>query len=238
MVKKEPMNTIYLVRHGENLANITHEFSCKHVDYSLTPKGVCQAQQTAAFFRDKDIHEIFASPLKRAKETAEIIAEPLGLPVTIMEHFREIDVGVFEKMLPTRENWELHNHYFEEWFNGNYQLSFPGGENHLTLIKRMRAGLCEVTHDKDKRNIVIIAHGGIFTRTMYMLCHNIEKEKIVFQPHRNCAVSMIELDTGGDRVIGMVKVWASHAHLSHHGEQSSPSNSLASPNKTVAEVNT
>ena len=33
------MNTLYLIRHGENLANITKEFSHRLVDYSLTPKG-------------------------------------------------------------------------------------------------------------------------------------------------------------------------------------------------------
>lgn len=40
------MNIIYLVRHGENKANLTKEFSYKKVDYPLTPKGVIQAQQT------------------------------------------------------------------------------------------------------------------------------------------------------------------------------------------------
>jgi len=59
-------NRLYLVRHGENLANLTKEFSYRQVDYSLTPKRVLQAQQTAACFTDKNIHEIYASPLKRA----------------------------------------------------------------------------------------------------------------------------------------------------------------------------
>ena len=59
-------NTIYLVRHGENLANITKEFSHRLVDYSLTPKGIIQAEQTAAYFRDFHIDEIYSSPLKRA----------------------------------------------------------------------------------------------------------------------------------------------------------------------------
>ena len=71
------MHTIYWVRHGENKANITKEFSYKYVDYSLTPKGIQQAQQTARFFRNKNIQTIYTSPLKRAVETAEIIARAL-----------------------------------------------------------------------------------------------------------------------------------------------------------------
>ena len=69
------LNRLYLVRHGENMANLTKEFSYRHVDYSLTPKGVLQAQQTAAYFTDKHIHEIYTSPLKRAVETADIIPQ-------------------------------------------------------------------------------------------------------------------------------------------------------------------
>src|SRR5689334_15064805 len=90
------MNSLYLVRHGENWANITREFSHKKVDYSLTPKGILQAQQTAELFKSKQIDEIYASPLKRARETAEIIAQALGLDVVVVEHFREVNVGALE----------------------------------------------------------------------------------------------------------------------------------------------
>src|SRR5579859_82023 len=214
MVHIRNMNTIYLVRHGENPANITHEFSHKLVDYSLTPKGILQAQQTAEFFKDKHIHEIFASPLKRAKETAEIIAEPSALPVTIIEHFREVNVGDFEGMAPTRENWNLHDSYFREWFTGNYEACFPGGENYLTLLKRMQMGLLEVTRGKSHRNIVIAAHGGIFTATVGVICQGVKIGDLVRQPNHKCAVTTIELETEGDELRGTLKSWASCAHLS------------------------
>ncbi|MCB0198167.1 MAG: histidine phosphatase family protein, partial [Anaerolineae bacterium] len=68
-------HNFYLVRHGENPANITKEFSYRDVDYSLTPKGVLQAQQTAAHFRNVPVDAVVASPLKRTRETAAIIAD-------------------------------------------------------------------------------------------------------------------------------------------------------------------
>ena len=77
-----PMTRVYLVRHGENPANLLKQFSHRLVDYSLTPKGIAQAEQTAAFFLDKRIDAIYSSPLKRARKTAEIIGAALGLPVT------------------------------------------------------------------------------------------------------------------------------------------------------------
>lgn len=103
------MNYLYWVRHGENPANIAKQFSCRLVDYPLTPKGVLQAQQTADYFRDKAIHEVYASPLKRAVQTAEIIAAPLELAVHTVEHFREVNVGTLESQPPTAEVWTFHD---------------------------------------------------------------------------------------------------------------------------------
>src|SRR5512145_1505714 len=108
-------NHVYWVRHGENLANITKEFSSRHVDYSLTPKGVLQAQQTGAYFKDKSIDALYSSPLKRAAETAAIIGAAIGLPVTVIEGFREIDVGELEREPPTAENWAFHDRVFRAW---------------------------------------------------------------------------------------------------------------------------
>ena len=102
------MNKLFLVRHGENPANITKEISCRHVDYPLTSKGRLQSSQTAAYFRDKKIDEIYASSLIRARQTAEIIAGPLGLDVALMENFRELDVGELETNEDLEESWRIH----------------------------------------------------------------------------------------------------------------------------------
>ena len=110
------MNTIYLVRHGENKANITKEFSYKKVDYPLTTKGILQAQQTADFFKDKAIDEVYASPLRRARETAEIIASTLDLQVTVIENFREVNVGALEGRPPDADNWAIHNRIVADWY--------------------------------------------------------------------------------------------------------------------------
>jgi broad specificity phosphatase PhoE len=65
------MNRLYLVRHGENRANLTKEFSSRLVDYPLTAKGVLQAQQTADYFQQRagagGIDAVYSSPLKRSR---------------------------------------------------------------------------------------------------------------------------------------------------------------------------
>lgn len=206
-------NTVYLVRHGENVANLTREFSHRLIDYSLTEKGIKQARQTGEFFRDKDIHAIYASPLKRAKETAHIIAQALELEVTVLEEFREVNVGTLETLPPTRENWEWHNRIVTEWLQGQPEITFPEGENYHSLLGRMRKGLEEATAGRNRQNIIIIGHAGIFTLTLKDICSNVDYKELLQHRQRNCAITEIELLTSRDTMTGQLKQWASSAHL-------------------------
>lgn len=213
------MNTIYLVRHGENPANLKSEFSYKLVDYSLTPKGRLQAQQTAEYFKDKQIHEIYASPLKRTRETAQIIADALDLPVTVVEEFREVNVGALEKQPPSIENWELHDRIVAEWFFGRHEVTFPEGENYLTLLQRMRSGLSQVIHNKIGKNIIVVGHAGIFTIPLRDICPNIDIEEITRRNPHNCSITELELIMSEEKPVGKLKNWAYIDHLSGEAAQ-------------------
>ncbi|HEY7127391.1 MAG TPA: histidine phosphatase family protein [Ktedonobacterales bacterium] len=207
------MNTLYLVRHGENLANITKEFSYKLVDYPLTDKGVLQARQTAAYFQDKAIHEVYTSPLKRAAQTAEIIAALLGVQPVVMEQFREINVGLLERQPPSQENWRLHDRIIQHWYAGQVEATFPEGENYLMLLERMWQGLLEITRGKTDRNIIVVGHGGIFATTIRVICPQADEQMLACESH-NCCISELALETDDSGVTGTLKRWASVEHLS------------------------
>lgn len=210
------MNRVYLVRHGENPANITKEFSSRHVDYPLTAKGVLQAEQTADYLRDKGIHAVYSSPLRRAVQTAEIVAGRLGLGVDVLDAFREIDVGELELRPPSAEAWAYHNEVLLGWLNGQVERAFPGGDNYLTLCARMRKGLDEATRGRRGQNIVVVGHGGIFTVTMKDLCPGVDMRWLLTRLQHNCAISELLLRRCGRRLVGQVVRWGFHEHL--HGE--------------------
>lgn len=208
------MNRIYLVRHGENTANITKQLSHRLVDYSLTPKGVLQARQTAEFFKDKRVDALFTSPLKRSIETAAIIGEAIGLQPTVVEEFREVNVGALESLPPTVETWERHDHVVRSWFAGQPDLAFPEGEDHHTLVRRMRTGLEIAVGDGDDRGLVIVGHGGIFTFTIADICHDADLRLLMRQPSHNCSITEIDLWRADGRLEGTLKSWAAYGHLS------------------------
>ena len=208
------MKTIYLVRHGENTANLTREFSHRLIDYSLTPKGILQAQQTGEYFKDKPIGAIYCSPLKRAVETAEIIGRAIGITPVVVEHFREVNVGALERMAGTAETWATHDSIVRAWFEGQPELLFPDGENYHMLLERMRSGVELALQSADGKPVIVVGHGGIFTFTLKDICRDIDLATLIAQPTHNCSITEIEMHQVDGRFEGVLKSWASYAHLS------------------------
>lgn len=206
-------NTVFIVRHGENPANLTGEFSYRRIDYPLNDTGRRQAQQTAAYFRDQRINAIFSSPLKRAVETAQIIAQPLGLPVTALESFREVNVGTLEGRA-TQENWALHDRIFEDWLvRDQPESTFPGGENLTRLVARVRDGLRTVVAGRDGQRLVVAAHGGILVASIRALCPGTTLADLEPLRIANCAITELEIVDGETAQTGILRGWARCSHL-------------------------
>ena len=208
------MNTLYLIRHGENPANITKQFSHRLVDYSLTPKGVLQAQQTGVYFKSRQIDAIYCSPLKRAIETAEIIGQAIGVQPVIIEEFREVNVGALEALGGSPENWATHDSIIRAWFEGQPDRMFPEGENYHMLLERMRAGVQQILHEQDGKKSIIVGHGGIFTFTLKDICREVDLAMLIASYGHNCSITEIEMHTVDGQMDGVLKRWAAYDHLS------------------------
>jgi broad specificity phosphatase PhoE len=207
------MSLIYWVRHGENWANITRELSTRQVDYSLTPRGVLQAEQTAEFFRGQAVDAVFSSPLKRALETAAPIAAALGLPVQIIEEFRELNVGALEDQLPGREAWKLHDDLLHAWLDDRGRdTAFPAGEDYHTMLARLVKGLRLAARYE---RAVVVAHGGLLYAALPDLVDGMDPTWTRENDRNpNCAVTEFEPVEVNGRLRLVLKAWAQHAHLS------------------------
>ena len=214
------MPTLFLVRHGENPANLSKEFSHRRVDYPLNDKGRQQARQTAEFLRARQpIGAIFSSPLLRAAETAALIGAPFGLEPVIIEEFREINVGELEGQPPTRELWDQHDNVLRAWISGQRETRFPDGEDHHGLCERMLSGLRQVIQANPHSPSVIVGHGGIFTATLMTFCQDLDFPSVLRAPNHNCSISEVSLELDGDRPVGRLVRWAEYGHLSGEAAQ-------------------
>lgn len=198
------MGLLYFIRHGENYANITKEFSYSLVDYSLTPKGVMQAAQCAQYMQQFHVTKIFSSPLKRARETAQAIGQQSDIPIEIIEAFREINVGDLERRPPTPETW---NEYFaisQAWKDGHPEMTFPGGENKWDLLSRFTQGLRQVLDNTDGEPAIIVGHGGQFVEGLAEVCQNVDRQFFRTRDWPNCGVTSCEFLVSGSNLHGIL----------------------------------
>lgn len=213
------MNRIILLRHGENRANLTKEFSYKKIDYPLTEKGVLQAQQTAAALIDREIHAIYTSPLKRAHQTASIIGETLGLLPIVDEAFREFNVGLLEDAPPSEESWDQYRRVIHEWVIGHDEVPFPGGENHRQLWERYQAGLRRAILANPDQTVLIVGHGGIFTSTLPTLCPGVQILDLFKHENHNASLTELDVELQNGRPVGKLILWANTDHLTGDAAQ-------------------
>jgi 2,3-bisphosphoglycerate-dependent phosphoglycerate mutase len=207
------MNRLYFVRHGEGQDNVARQYSSKHLGRPLTPRGVLQAQQTAAFLARKSIDEIYSSPIKRAVETAQIITTSQGKQLTIMDNFREVDEGDLDGQSFSAENWKYYHRIRDEWFAGNAQISFSGGENYADVWERWKDGLLQILTGKTGRDILLVGHSGIFITTLKDLCTDLDVNWLKNAECYNCSITELDIDvlTGTPR--GRLITWSTYEHL-------------------------
>jgi broad specificity phosphatase PhoE len=92
------MKTIYFMRHAQSEANLKDILASRQ-NFPLTQKGRQEAAVIASQFKDiAQLDRIFCSPLSRAQQTAQPIAEAFGLDVETDERLTEQDLGVFSGM--------------------------------------------------------------------------------------------------------------------------------------------
>jgi probable phosphoglycerate mutase len=209
------MSRLLWVRHGESQANILKLLSCSKVDLPLTEKGCLQAEQTAAALSRLPVAGVYASPLLRAVQTAEIIAAPLRLPVRVLDNFKEVQVGELEDLGSRPAGWRRYYEILAAWQAGALELSFPGGEAAYDVRKRLRAGIERILAGGDPQGMkIIVGHAGVFTAGLPELCPAQDVSGYLSAELHNCAVGELELARGPQGWAGRVLRWADTSHLS------------------------
>lgn len=144
------MTLLALVRHGQTDWNAERRIQGR-TDIPLNDTGRAQALQAADALREGGWERMVSSTLRRASETAEIIASTLGLePPATHEGLMERDYGIAEGTLVA----DFHRRYDDG-------TPVPGAETHEQLTKRALRALAEITADGREAPTVVVAHGGV-----------------------------------------------------------------------------
>jgi probable phosphoglycerate mutase len=190
---------LYFVRHGESEANLLREFSNSGIKHPLTEKGIAQAQELAQKLRDIPFAAIYSSPVLRAQQTARIVAEQLGMPVEVTEALREWNVGIYEGTTDPK-GWELHRQVQEDWFfHDKPESKMPGGENLIEIKARFVPFIEKLVeeHQDTERNILCVAHGGLYIAMLPLILKNIDHAFANDQGVAHTSPTIAEVRTNG-----------------------------------------
>lgn len=166
-------------RHGEAESNLSHMRSSKGTSHHLTEVGRKQVEDLAEKLQGEKIDVIASSPILRAKETAEIMADRLNLEIVENELLHEIDFGGWDgfTLQELKENNSVYQDYMimpvgEEKYNFKYA---GNGESRADAEERVRKFIEESIEKYPGKNVLIIAH-TIVGAMMEKILNNLDVE--------------------------------------------------------------
>jgi broad specificity phosphatase PhoE len=147
---------VFMVRHGATVLSAEDRFAGA-TDVALSDEGREQTRRLAQRLNGEKIVAVFASPLGRTVETAQILAKPHKLEVQSREGLREISHGRWEQ-LTRREVEERFPEEAAEWEKDPYTFAPVGGESGLAVTARALPVLLQLVREHPGQNILVVSH--------------------------------------------------------------------------------
>jgi broad specificity phosphatase PhoE len=187
---------LIVARHGETDWNRENRFQ-GHADPPLNELGRRQSEELAETLAGEGIARVYSSPLRRAFETAEIVARRLGIDVEPVEALREIDVGSWSGL--TREEVaERFPEAWARWLDGHRGFGYEDGETYEELSARVVPAMRKLAARHPRAVVLVVTHGGP-SRVVQAHAAGIdyEESRRREQVLRNCAVCRFAVEDGG-----------------------------------------
>jgi broad specificity phosphatase PhoE len=194
------MTELILVRHGETDWNRENRFQGR-ADPPLNALGRRQSAELADALVGEAIARVYTSPLRRASETAGIVADRLGLEVEPLEPLQEIDVGAWSGL--TRE--EVAATFpaeYARWLE-RAPHGFENGETYEQLAARVVPAIRDLAARHPSETVLVVTHGGP-SRVLQAHAAGIDYAEARRRDTvlANCAVCRFAVENGDIRRLG------------------------------------
>lgn len=153
------LTRLYLLRHGETDWNQKSIYQGQ-TDIDLNKNGREQARKAAETFKEIEVDQIYSSDLKRAKNTALMIAREKNLKVSENKKIRELSFGDWEGLSFV----EIKNKYPDlaaSWQQDPIHNFPPGGEKLLDFKFRIENFFNKIINRHQGDKILVVTHGGV-----------------------------------------------------------------------------
>lgn len=190
---------LWLVRHGQTDWNLAGRWQGQSPRApGLNEAGREQALALRSQLAGKQFAAIYSSDLLRARQTAELLAEPLGLPVNLDPRLREMDLGDWEGLLSNEISARFPQLLLERDCNPIH-TSAPRGENPGCVAERTASALDDIVMNHCGEPVLIVAH-GISLAAVLCLARGIPLEHIYEHVPGNASLLHVEWEARVDPV--------------------------------------
>lgn len=193
-----PMTThLLFIRHARSIWNELGRWQGQ-ADPPLSETGLAEARLLAERLRRiAKIDAIYASDLERAATTAGMVAEALGLPLTIDPIWRERGIGQFEGLT----NEEIEARFPEEWASMRHgPMIAPGGEPAEAVLARAAQGCDGLLKRHADQTVAVVSHGGMILATLVHLLGLGPMGYAILVGGRHTAISEVKIEDGHMRL--------------------------------------
>ncbi len=197
---------VIAIRHGETAWNVDTRIQGQ-LDIPLNDNGRWQAGRLARALTGESLHAIYASDLGRAHQTAQALADAVGLPVIPETGLRERGFGIFEGLTfqEIEQRWPDES---MRWRKRDPDFGPAGGETLAGFYERCVATASRIAAAHPGQTIALVAHGGVLD------CLYRAGSRIALQAPRtwhlgNAGINRLLYTPGGFNLIG----WGDTFHL-------------------------
>ncbi|NQT48117.1 MAG: histidine phosphatase family protein [Chloroflexi bacterium] len=194
------MTRIVLIRHGQTAWNEVHGERLRgRAEIELDDMGARQARATAMRLADWELAAVYSSPLKRAFDTASILAEPHELQPQPSDGLIDIDYGRWQGLsLP--EAAADDSQLYHLWLNSPHLVTFPNGENLEQVRKRMVGTVEDLVPKHAGETIVLVSH-KVACKVLVCSLLGLDNSHFWQVQQDLCAINVFETDENGFAVV-------------------------------------
>jgi broad specificity phosphatase PhoE len=188
----------HLLRHGEH-GLLGRVLAGRMPGVGMTERGRAEIAAQAERLAGEKIAAIYASPLQRTRETAEIVAERLGLPIGFRDDLIELDFGEWTgatfDSIRADPRWQA-------WSTQRSLATIPGGESMRAVQQRVVATVVELSERHPHETVLLVSHGDVIRSALVFLLgmpldfyNRIEIGQ--------GSISTVRIDTSGIRILAL-----------------------------------
>lgn len=184
---------LFAVRHGETAWSRERRFAGAR-DVPLAQEGLRQCEAVAAALGGKPVAAVYASPLERARASAEVIAKPHRLEVGIEPDFREMAFGEWEGL--TRDDVAARfPEAYELWRAAPHRLVLPGGERLTDVALRVKNAVDKLLGTHAGETVVLVSH-AVVLRLIVLRALGLGPERLWTVDASPAGITEIEYEPG------------------------------------------